>query len=100
MYELIPLPLSAGILAQYGGAEGLRGELAALGCQGVEAIWAGEPIPQEFPRPLAVGWHLTFFTDWLDLYREDRAMLEEKYGTLEEARSFKLVFMKQFPLFL
>ena len=88
MYELIPLPLSAGILAQYGGAEGLRGELAALGCQGVEAIWAGEPIPQEFPRPLAVGWHLTFFTDWLDLYREDRAMLEEKYGTLEEARRF------------
>lgn len=88
MYELIPLPLSAGILAQYGGAEGLRKELAALGCQGVEAIWAGEPVPEEFPRSLAVGWHLTFFTDWLDLYREDRAMLEEKYGTLEEARRF------------
>lgn len=88
MYELIPLPLSAGILDQYGGAEGLRKELAALGCQGVEAIWAGEPVPEEFPRTLAVGWHLTFFTDWLDLYREDRAMLEEKYGTLEEARRF------------
>ena len=88
MYELIPLPLSAGILDQYGGAEGLGRELAALGCQGVEAIWAGEPVPEEFPAELAVGWHLTFFTDWLDLYREDRAMLAEKYGCLEEARRF------------
>ena len=88
MYELIPLPLSAGILDQYGGAEGLGRELAALGCQGAEAIWAGEPVPEEFPAELAVGWHLTFFTDWLDLYREDRAMLAEKYGCLEEARRF------------
>lgn len=88
MYELIPLPLSAGTLAEYGGAAGLRRALADLGCQGVEAIWAGEPVPAEFPRELAVGWHLTFFTDWLDLYREDRAMLLEKYGSMEEARRF------------
>lgn len=88
MYELIPLPLSAGVLEEYGGGAGLGRTLKELGCQGVEAIWAGEPVPEEFPRPLAVGWHLTFFTDWLDLYREDRAMLAEKYGTLEEARRF------------
>ena len=88
MYELIPLPLSAGTLAEYGGAAGLRRELADLGCQGTEAIWAGEPVPAEFPRELAVGWHLTFFTDWLDLYREDRSMLLEKYGSMEEARRF------------
>lgn len=88
MYELMPLPLSAGILAEYGGAEGLRSELAALGCHGVEAIWAMTPIPAEFPRKLAVGYHLTFFTDWLDLYRDDRRMLLEKYGSLEEARRF------------
>lgn len=88
MYELIPLPLSAGVLEEYGGGTGLGRTLKELGCQGVEAIWAGEPVPEEFPRPLAVGWHLTFFTDWLDLYREDRAMLVEKYGTLEEARRF------------
>lgn len=88
MRELIPLPLSAGLLEEYGGAEGLRRTLDDLGCQGVEAIWAGERPPEEFPRELAVGWHLTFFTDWLDLYREDRAMLLEKYGTLEAARGF------------
>lgn len=88
MYELIPLPLSAGVLEEYGGGTGLGRTLKELGCQGVEAIWAGEPVPEEFPPPLAVGWHLTFFTDWLDLYREDRTMLTEKYGTLEEARRF------------
>lgn len=88
MYETIPFPLSAGVLAEYGGGEGLRTHLEALGCQGVEAIWAGEPAPEEFPRELAVGWHLTFFTDWLDLYREDERNLLEKYGALEEARRF------------
>ena len=88
MYELMPFPLSAGVLAEYGGGEGLRAHLKSLDCQGVEAIWAGEPVPEEFPRELAVGWHLTFFTDWLDLYREDKKNLLEKYGTLEEARRF------------
>ena len=88
MFELIPLPLSAGVLEEYGGGAGLRRTLGELGVQGVEAIWAGEPVPEDFPRELAVGWHLTFFTDWLDLYREDRAMLEEKYGSLDEARRF------------
>lgn len=88
MYELMPFPLSASILEEYGGGEGLRDGLKSLGCQGVEAIWAGEPVPEGFPRKLAVGWHLTFFTDWLDLYREDKRNLLEKYGTLEEARRF------------
>lgn len=88
MYELMPLPLSAGVLEEYGGGEGLRAELKETGCQGVEAIWAQEPIPEDFPRELAVGYHLTFFTDWLDLYREDRGMLLEKYGSLEEVRRF------------
>ena len=88
MYELIPLPLSAGVLEEYGGGAGLGRTLEELGCQGVEAIWAGEPVPEGFPRELAVGWHLTFFTDWLDLYREDEAMLAEKYGTVAEARRF------------
>lgn len=88
MYELMPLPLSAGVLEEYGGGERLKAELEEIGCQGVEAIWAQEPIPEDFPRELAVGYHLTFFTDWLDLYREDGRMLREKYGSLEEARRF------------
>lgn len=67
MYELMPFPLSGPILAEYGGSEGLNRELESLGCQGVEAIWAGKPVPEEFPNELAVGWHLTFFTDWLNL---------------------------------
>ncbi len=88
MLELMPLPLCAGVLEEYGGGEGLRRELRNLGCQGVEAIWGGEPAPEDLPGELALGYHLTFFTDWLDLYREDEKNLLEKYGTLEEARSF------------
>lgn len=88
MIELIPLPMSAGVLQEYGGEEGLRRELRGLGCQGVEAIWGGEPVPADLPRELVLGYHLTFFTDWLDLYREDEGNLLEKYGTLEAARAF------------
>lgn len=88
MLELMPLPLCAGVLEEYGGGEGLRRELRELGCQGVEAIWGGEPVPADLPGELALGWHLTFFTDWLDMYREDEKNLREKYGTLEAARAF------------
>lgn len=88
MLELIPLPMTAGVLGEYGGEEGLRRTLRDLGCQGVEVIWGGEPVPAGLPRELVLGYHLTFFTDWLDLYREDEKNLLEKYGTLEAVRGF------------
>ena len=88
MVELISLPLSRAVLAGYGGGEGLRREVGSLGCQGIEGIWAGEDLSEELPPGLVPGYHLTFFPDWLDFFREDRTALLRKYGSLEAVRSF------------
>lgn len=63
MIQLINLPLTQSSLMEYGGVDGLRRELAELGCQGVEGIWAGEE--NVFPAAMVPGYHLTFFlTGW------------------------------------
>lgn len=103
MYELMSMPMSAGVLGEYGGAEGFRAELDALGLQGVEGVWAMEPIPTDILQDALIGYHLTFFTDWLDLFREDGRALKEKFGSLDAARaiygglgrSFLLEFYRQ-----
>lgn len=88
MLQTVNLPLCRETLAEYGGWERLRGEIRALGLDGVEGIWAGEDFPPGLPREIVIGYHLTFFTDWLDLYREDRAALERKFGGMENVRRF------------
>ena len=88
MTESVNLPLSAAAAEEYGGWSGLRAELARLGLQGVEGIWPGEPIPEDFPRELLTGYHLTFFADWLDFYRADSRALLEKFGSMDTVRSF------------
>lgn len=47
-----------------------------------------EPIPADIPADLSLGYHLTFYTNWQDMYREDRRALTEKYGDVEAARDF------------
>lgn len=88
MLHSVNLPLCESVLAEYGGPEELRRELETLGLDGVEGIWGGEDIPSGFPRALLTGYHLTFFPDWLDFYRGDRAALERKYGSLDAVRAF------------
>lgn len=88
MTQSVSLPLCAAVREEYGGWAGLEAELTGLGCDGVEGIWAGEDVPAGFPRRLLSGYHLTFFPDWLDFYREDRRALLRKYGSLEAVRRF------------
>lgn len=88
MIESVNLPLCAEVLAEYGGGAGLRREIQALGLDGVEGIWGGEDIHADFPPDLLTGYHLTFFPDWLDFYREDHGALVRKFGSLEAAWAF------------
>ncbi|MGM9612694.1 MAG: sugar phosphate isomerase/epimerase family protein [Butyricicoccus sp.] len=88
MLQSLNFPLCESMREQYGGWDGLRADCAALGVDGVEGIWGGEDIPADFPQDLIVGYHLTFFPDWLDFYREDKTALCEKYGTLDNAWAF------------
>lgn len=88
MIQSINLPLCGSAVEEYGGWAGLRQELARLKCDGIEAIWSGEDVPPELPRDLLGGYHLTFFPDWLDFYREDRPALLAKYGSMEDVERF------------
>ena len=88
MKQLMSLPLYSGSFAEYRGWEELRAELARLGCGGLEGVWGGEDFPPDLPADLIVGYHLTFYPDWLDFYRDDRAALVRKFGSLDTARRF------------
>lgn len=88
MLQSINLPLCPDVLAWYGGVDGLRRDIAALGMDGVEGIYDGFTEPAGFPPDLLTGYHLTFFPDWVDFYRGDEAALVEKFGSLDAARDF------------
>lgn len=85
MKQSINLPLDAAYRDMWGGWQNLREALGEFNLDGVEGIWAGVDIPQDFPRDLLVGYHLTFYPDWLDFYRDDKRALAEKYGSVETA---------------
>lgn len=88
MYELMSLPLDSSTRAEYESWFALRDELRVLHCDGLEAIWGGEAFPAGVPKELVIGYHLTFFPDWLDFWREDEAALCRKFGSLDAARAF------------
>lgn len=86
MKQLISLPMTADVLAEY--PNGLEAACRAFGCDGLEVIWGGEPLPGGVPQPLHVGYHLTFFPDWLDFWRGDRGALTRKFGGETAWRAF------------
>ena len=88
MLQSVNFPLCGDILVEYGGASGLRQELQALKLDGVEGIWGGTDVPADFSKDLLTGYHLTFFPDWLDFYRDDKGALEEKFGSPDAAYRF------------
>lgn len=88
MYQTVSFPLCGRFFSEYGDWLELRDEIRALGCDGLEGIWCGEDFPADMPKDLIVGYHLMFYSDWLDFYREDRTALVQKFGSLEAARSF------------
>ena len=82
MITTFNLPLCQEYLAEYGDWRGLQREAAALGCAGIEGIWAGEELAAELPADLLQGYHLTFFPDWLDMYRNRQTAVKNKFGSM------------------
>ena len=85
MDTLMSLPMTASVLTEYGD---LEEACRSCGCDGLEGVWGGEELPCTVPQALHVGYHLTFYPDWLDFWRGDRAALTEKFGSEEVWRSF------------
>ena len=88
MLELLSFPVFQGCLAPWGGAAGLARACANLGCAGIEPVWGDDSPAGLLPRGLAVGYHLTFWPDWLDFWQGDEAALARRFGSLDAARAF------------
>lgn len=85
MKELFSLPWHTPTVEEY---PDLREACRTVGCDGVELVWGGEENPPEVPGELTLGYHLTFWPDWLDFWNNDRAALERKFGAQQVWEEF------------
>ena len=83
MISSINFPVDAHYRDIAGGWDALKKRVRALGCDGIEGIWTGEEIPEDFPADLMTGYHLTYFPEWLDFYRGDMEKVRAHFGTDE-----------------
>ncbi len=88
MLETISFPVSRKSIEEYGSEKGLAQECEALGCDGIEVVWAGDDATDALQDCAAPGYHLIFYPDWLDFWNGDEAALAEKFGSRGEWISF------------
>ncbi len=79
----VNFPISNSCIERYGSWEELRAQIDALGLNGVEAIADPDDLAADFPTDLASGYHMTFYPDWLDFWRQDEKRLLRKFGSWE-----------------
>lgn len=87
MLQLINLVLDDEMIEQYGEEQGILKLLDETGCDSIEWIWGGRKIEKRLPRNLTKGYHLTFFSDWLDFYRQNHQALKRKFASPETIKS-------------
>lgn len=89
MFQTMSLPICRSVLDTCGGWDGVRAALSELEIDGIEAIWGGAWDEMTLPpADIPCGYHLTFWPDWLDFYRDDTDALIRKFGSLEAAYAF------------
>lgn len=88
MYQLINSAYDDNIIDQYGGADALQEMVECCGCDGIEWVWGGRQVTRAIPQTMINGYHLTFFSDWLDYYLGNDQRLVEKFGSETVWRNF------------
>lgn len=84
MKQVTNFPLYNGCLKEYGSMAGVMGDIADAGIDGLEVIWDHMPYTDELPpQGSAIGYHLLFWSNWVDFWREDRAALLDEFGDLD-----------------
>ena len=79
MKHLTNIALFDGCSREYGGMEGLVRDYAQAGLDGIEVIMDHRPYTEELP-PIgsAVGFHMVFWSFWVDFWNgNDQALLDE-----------------------
>ncbi len=83
MIQTTNFPLSTYTLQAYGGWEAVKEEVKKLALDGLEFIADPDNLPDDIPLSLVAGYHMTFYVDWLDFWRQDEAALMRKFGSWE-----------------
>ena len=61
----------------------MKEEVKKLDLDGLEFIADPDNLPDDIPLSLAAGYHMTFYVDWLDFWRQDESALMRKFGSWE-----------------
>ena len=88
MIQSMNFPLSKECVKPYGSWAALETRLRLLGLDGVEGIADPNFFDESFPASLLTGYHMTFYPDWVDFWRQDKAALVRKFGSLAAAEGF------------
>ena len=83
MIQSTNFPLSTYSLQPYGGWEAVGKTVKELGLDGLELIADPDNLADDIPLSLVAGYHMTFYVDWLDFWRQDEAALIRKFGSWE-----------------
>ena len=71
MIQSVNFPLSQYCIRPYGSWEALSKQVKALGLDGLEVIADPDDLAADVPLSLVAGYHLTFYPDWVDFWRQD-----------------------------
>ena len=88
MIQTTNFPLSTYSLQKYGSWKEVRKQVKELGLNGLEVIADPDNLADDIPHSLVKGYHMQFYPDWLDFYRQDKEALIRKFGSLEFTESF------------
>ena len=84
MIQSMNYPLSKYCLQACGDWESLEKQIKRLGLDGLEVIADPDDLADDIPLSLVTGYHMTFFADWVDFWRQDEAALRRKFRSQEE----------------
>ncbi len=84
MKQVTNFPLYNGCLKEYGNMAGLMRDVRDAGLDGLEVIWDHMPYTEELPPVDAVvGYHLMFYSNWVDFWNQDEEALLAEFGDMD-----------------
>lgn len=82
-------PIYNGCLEEYGTMEELAKDCDEAGIDGIEAIWDWDPYTGQMPLPgMSIGYHLTFWSCWIDFWIHDEEALLREFGTWDMVHEY------------
>jgi sugar phosphate isomerase/epimerase len=88
MFQCLNVPISGFYVRPYGNWTNFEETIRSLGLDGIEGIVDPDCYDESFPSSLLVGYHMTFYPDWVDFYRQNRTALLRKFGNESTVRDF------------